>query len=131
MKTHKHLYPLITEFENLRRAFKNAARGKRGRPDVAAFEFDLAVCVDTEQPDPPAPSPRPRGRSRADRKWMRWWRSLRSQPASSRATNRADAVGERAIMPERPTSLAARIPAGVEPSARAQPTSNNDFQAAA
>jgi retron-type reverse transcriptase len=41
MKTHKHLYPLITDFENLRRAFKNAARGKRSRPDVAAFEFDL------------------------------------------------------------------------------------------
>ena len=41
MKTYKHLYPLITDFENLRRAFKNAARGKRGRPDVAAFEFNL------------------------------------------------------------------------------------------
>jgi retron-type reverse transcriptase len=41
MKTHKHLYPLVTDFENLRLAFKNAARGKRGRPDVAAFEYDL------------------------------------------------------------------------------------------
>ena len=41
MKTFKHLYPLITDFENLRCAFKNAARGKRGRPDVAAFEYDL------------------------------------------------------------------------------------------
>ena len=41
MKTHKLLYPLITAFENLHRAFKNAARGKRRRPDVAAFEFDL------------------------------------------------------------------------------------------
>ena len=41
MKTHKHLYPFVTDFENLHRAFKNAARGKRGRPDVAAFEFDL------------------------------------------------------------------------------------------
>ena len=41
MKTHKHLYPLITDFENLRQAFRGAARGKRGRPDVAAFEFDL------------------------------------------------------------------------------------------
>ena len=29
MKTHKHLYPFITDFENLRRALKNAARGKR------------------------------------------------------------------------------------------------------
>jgi len=41
MKTHKHLYPLITDFDNLRRAFKNAARGKRSRSDVAAFEYDL------------------------------------------------------------------------------------------
>jgi RNA-directed DNA polymerase len=41
MKTHKHLYPLITDFENLRLAFKNAARGKRGHLDVAAFEYDL------------------------------------------------------------------------------------------
>ncbi len=41
MKTHKHLYPLITDFENLRLAFKNAARGKRSSPNVAAFEFDL------------------------------------------------------------------------------------------
>jgi retron-type reverse transcriptase len=41
MKTFKHLYPLVTDFDNLRRAFKNAARGKRSRPDVAAFEYDL------------------------------------------------------------------------------------------
>ena len=41
MKTTKNLYPLIIGFENLRLAFKNAARGKRSRPDVAAFEFDL------------------------------------------------------------------------------------------
>lgn len=41
MKTHKHLYPLVTRFENLHLAFKNAARCKRSRPDVAAFEFDL------------------------------------------------------------------------------------------
>ena len=41
MKTYKHLYPLITDFENLRLAFKHAARGKRSHPDVAAFEYDL------------------------------------------------------------------------------------------
>jgi RNA-directed DNA polymerase len=41
MKTYKHLYPLITDFENLRLAFKGAARGKRSKADVAAFEFDL------------------------------------------------------------------------------------------
>ena len=41
MKTHKHLYPLITEFENLHLAFKRAARGKRSRWDVSGFEYDL------------------------------------------------------------------------------------------
>lgn len=41
MKTYKHLYPQITAFENLRQAFKKAARGKRKRPDVADFEFNL------------------------------------------------------------------------------------------
>ncbi|MCP4542441.1 MAG: RNA-dependent DNA polymerase [Chloroflexi bacterium] len=41
MKTHKNLYILVTNFENLYQAFKKAARGKRSRPDVAAFEYDL------------------------------------------------------------------------------------------
>jgi retron-type reverse transcriptase len=41
MKTYKHLYPLITHFDNLHLAFKKAARGKRSRADVAGFEFDL------------------------------------------------------------------------------------------
>ncbi|MCC7162292.1 MAG: RNA-dependent DNA polymerase [Anaerolineae bacterium] len=41
MKTFKHLYPQITAFENLYRAFRGAARGKRSHPDVAAFEYDL------------------------------------------------------------------------------------------
>ncbi|HJW89659.1 MAG TPA: reverse transcriptase domain-containing protein [Anaerolineales bacterium] len=41
MKTYKHLYPQITAFENLRLAFKKAARGKRKSRSVAAFEFDL------------------------------------------------------------------------------------------
>jgi hypothetical protein len=41
MKTHRHLYPLITEFENLHLAFKRAARGKRSRWDVSGFEYDL------------------------------------------------------------------------------------------
>ena len=41
MKTYKHLYPQVTAFENLHRAFKGAARGKRSHPDVATFEFDL------------------------------------------------------------------------------------------
>jgi len=41
MKTYKHLYPRLTEFENLYWAFRSAARGKRQRHDVAAFEFNL------------------------------------------------------------------------------------------
>jgi retron-type reverse transcriptase len=41
MKTYKNLYPQIITFENLRLAFKKAARGKRSRPDVAHFEYYL------------------------------------------------------------------------------------------
>jgi len=41
MKTHKNLYPTIVSLENLCLAFQAAARGKRGQPNVAAFEFDL------------------------------------------------------------------------------------------
>jgi hypothetical protein len=41
MKRYKHLYPQITSFENLRLAFRKAARRKRSRSDVAAFEFRL------------------------------------------------------------------------------------------
>ena len=41
MKTYKGLYPGICSFENLLAATRRAARGKRSRPDVAAFMFDL------------------------------------------------------------------------------------------
>ncbi len=41
MKTYKNLYPELVSFGNLYVAFLDAARGKRGQPDVAAFEFDL------------------------------------------------------------------------------------------
>ena len=41
MKTYKNLYPQICAFENLFLAYRAAARGKRGRPEVAAFERDL------------------------------------------------------------------------------------------
>ena len=41
MKTFKRLYPRIHKFENLYRAFLKARKGKRNRPDVAAFEFNL------------------------------------------------------------------------------------------
>ncbi len=38
MKTYKHLYARVHAFENLEAAWRNARRGKRGRPSVAAFE---------------------------------------------------------------------------------------------
>jgi RNA-directed DNA polymerase len=41
LKTHKHLYPQIASFENMYLAFKAARKGKRARPDIAEFEFDL------------------------------------------------------------------------------------------
>jgi RNA-directed DNA polymerase len=41
MKTYKNLYPQICDFVNLYHAYRAAAKGKRGRTDVAAFEFDL------------------------------------------------------------------------------------------
>lgn len=41
MKTHKHLYPQITSFDNLYLAFKAARKGKRAREDIAEFEFNL------------------------------------------------------------------------------------------
>lgn len=41
MKTYRHLYPEITSFTNLYAAFRKARRGKRDRPEVAAFEFEL------------------------------------------------------------------------------------------
>jgi hypothetical protein len=41
MKTYKNLYPQICTFENLYLAFRAAAKGKRGKTDVAAFERDL------------------------------------------------------------------------------------------
>ncbi len=40
-RSYTDLYPLITAFGNLRDAFRKAARGKRGNPEVAAFEYGL------------------------------------------------------------------------------------------
>ncbi len=51
MKTYKKLYPGITSFENLYQAFKKAAKGKRGQPGVAAFEFDLEANLFRLQED--------------------------------------------------------------------------------
>ena len=41
MKTYRNLYAQIISFENLYLAFRKARKGKRGRPEVAAFELDL------------------------------------------------------------------------------------------
>jgi RNA-directed DNA polymerase len=41
VRRYKDLFPAVISFENLYQAFKKAAKGKRGQPNVAAFEFDL------------------------------------------------------------------------------------------
>ena len=41
MKRYKGLYERVTAFDNLYRAYRAAARGKRGQPNVAAFELAL------------------------------------------------------------------------------------------
>ena len=43
MKTFKDLYPQICAFENLETAFRKARKGKRSKPNVAAFECDLGL----------------------------------------------------------------------------------------
>ena len=41
VKRYTELYPQLVTFENLYTAYRKAAQGKRGQPNVAAFEFDL------------------------------------------------------------------------------------------
>lgn len=41
VKRARDLYPLVHDFANLTAAHRNAARGKRGRADIAAFEYHL------------------------------------------------------------------------------------------
>ena len=40
-KKYNKLWPQLTSFSNLWRAFKKAAKGKRSKPSVAGFEYDL------------------------------------------------------------------------------------------
>ena len=40
MKTYKHLYPQICDFENIYRAYRKARKGKRKFESVATFEFN-------------------------------------------------------------------------------------------
>jgi len=73
MKTYKNLYPQICTFENLFLAYRAAARGKRGKAEVAAFERELEpnlfrlqeeLLAQTYQPGPythfPIRDPKPR-----------------------------------------------------------------------
>jgi retron-type reverse transcriptase len=41
VKRYGNLFPSMITFENLYRAYRKAAKGKRGQPNVAAFEFHL------------------------------------------------------------------------------------------
>ncbi len=40
-RTYRHLWPQVTSFDNLLLAFRRAAKGKRSKPVVAAFEYHL------------------------------------------------------------------------------------------
>src|SRR5215470_11081114 len=41
MKTYKHLFERLCSFDNLWQAFHQARKGKRGKAEVAAFEYHL------------------------------------------------------------------------------------------
>jgi RNA-directed DNA polymerase len=41
MKSYRHLYDQVCDWDNLYLAYRKARKGKRGRPPAAAFEFDL------------------------------------------------------------------------------------------
>src|SRR5689334_1324978 len=41
MKTYKHQFEQLCSFDNLWAAYAQARRGKRSRPDVAAFDYQL------------------------------------------------------------------------------------------
>lgn len=40
-KRYDHLWPQVASFDNLLLAYRKAARGKRSKPSVASFEYDL------------------------------------------------------------------------------------------
>jgi retron-type reverse transcriptase len=41
VKTYRHLYPKVCDWDNLYLAYRKARKGKRGRPPAATFEYDL------------------------------------------------------------------------------------------
>lgn len=51
MKTYRHLYDQVCDWDNLYLAYRKARKGKRGRPPAASFEFDLEANLVTLQQD--------------------------------------------------------------------------------
>ena len=49
MKSYKHLYEQVCDWDNLYLAYRKARKGKRGRPPAATFEFDLESNLVTLQ----------------------------------------------------------------------------------
>jgi hypothetical protein len=47
MKSYKHLYEQVCDWDNLYLAYRKARKGKRGRPPAATFEFDLETNLIT------------------------------------------------------------------------------------
>ena len=41
MKTYRHLFEQVCDWDNLYLAYRKARKGKRSRPPAASFEFDL------------------------------------------------------------------------------------------
>ncbi len=41
MKSHRHFYEQVCDWDNLYLAYRKARKGKRGRPPAASFEYDL------------------------------------------------------------------------------------------
>jgi RNA-directed DNA polymerase len=58
-RSYDHLYPSLTSFENLYYAYRKAAKGKRGQPAVATFEFYLERDLCELQDDLEAQTYRP------------------------------------------------------------------------
>jgi len=49
MKSYRHLYEQVYDWDNLYLAYRKARKGKRGRPPAATFEFDLEANLVTLQ----------------------------------------------------------------------------------
>ena len=63
MKSFKHLYEQVCNWDNLYLAYRKARKGKRGRPPAASFEFDLEANLVELRHELQAKSYRPGGYS--------------------------------------------------------------------